>query len=315
MTGEGLTTGGRRALLGALAAAPLLRPAPGEAAPPPPTESENHWRDPARDREIPVLLRIPAGRGPFPTVLLSHGLGGSRHGLAYLGGALARAGFLAIHLQHPGSDDSLWRHGGDRMALAAAAFDVNVALDRLYDVRFALDNLPPQADAGRLAIAGHSFGAWTVQAMLGQRLPGGDRGLNLPDPRLKAGIALSPIPAQGLPPRLAYAGFVAPMLHVTGSNDDGWIEGVRAAQRREPFEAARNPGALAVLNGAVHASFADEPGAGARWSDPTYHARTAGLATAFLRATLLGDAAAARFLREGAPDLLHPHDVWETRSF
>ena len=71
----------------------------------------------------------------------------------------------------------------------------------------------------------------------------------------------------------------------------------------------------AVLNGAVHASFADEPGAGARWSDPTYHGRTAGLATAFLRATLLGDAAAARFLREGAPDLLHPHDVWETRSF
>ena len=105
------------------------------------------------------------------------------------------------------------------------------------------------------------------------------------------------------------------MLHVTGSNDDGWLEGVRAAQRREPFEAARNPGALAVLNAAVHASFADEPGAGARWSDPTYHGRTAGLATAFLRATLLGDAAAARFLREGAPDLLHPHDVWETRSF
>ncbi|MFT8244098.1 alpha/beta hydrolase family protein [Roseomonas sp. BN140053] len=299
----------RRAAL----AAPVALVATAAAAAPGP-EQRVVWRDAARNRDIPVLIREPAGSEPAPAVLISHGLGGSRDGLGYLGRALAEAGFLAIHLQHVGSDDSLWRGGGDRLALAAAALDVQGAVNRLGDVLFALDHLPERADPRSLAIAGHSYGAWVVQAMLGERLPGGGRGLRLPDPRLKAGVALSPIPAQGLPPRLAYAGFVAPMLFVTGTADDGFIEGVRAVQRREPFEGGQNPAALAVLAGAVHASFADEQGAGARWADPTFHARTAGLAVAFLRGVLNGDVEGTRFLRDGAPGLLAPADELRTRS-
>lgn len=276
-------------------------------------ETRAVWRDARRGRDIPVLVREPAGDGPVPAVLVSHGLGGSRDGLGYLGRALAEAGFLAIHLQHPGTDDSLWRDG-DRMAVAAAALDVGRAVDRLLDVLFALDDLPPRADPARLAIAGHSYGAWVVQHMLGERIPGGNRGLPLPDRRLKAGVALSPIVARGLPPRVAYGGFSAPMLFVTGTADDGWLEGVRAVQRREPFELSQVPGALAVLDGAVHASFADAPAAGARWTDPTYHERTAGLAVAFLRATLEGSRQAVAFLRAGGEGLLRPGDELVTRG-
>jgi predicted dienelactone hydrolase len=279
------------------------------------TESRTTWRDAARARDIPVLIREPAGTGPAPAVLLSHGLGGSREGLAYLGRALAEGGYLAIHLQHPGSDDSLWRGGTDRMVgLAAGALNVQAALDRLLDVKFALDHLPPRADSARLAIAGHSFGAWTVQHMLGERLPGGDRGLGLPDPRLKAGVALSPIPAVGMPPRLAYGGYVVPLLHITGSEDHGYIEGIRAPARRVPFEQSRNPGALAVLLGAMHASFADEQEAGGRYADSTYHARAAALSVTFLDAVLRGDAAAAARLRGGATGLLGPGDEFVVRD-
>ncbi|UFN51270.1 acetylhydrolase [Roseomonas sp. OT10] len=303
-TGAGLT---RRAALGATPG--LLLAAAAAAAP----EARAVWHDARRARDIPVLIREPAGDGPAPTVLISHGLGGSRDGLGYLGRALAEAGFLAIHLQHPGTDDSLWR-AGDRTAFAAAALDVGRAVDRLQDVLFALDRLPPRADPQRLSIAGHSYGAWVVQHMLGQRIPGGARGLPLPERRLKAGVALSPIVARGLPPRLAYGGYAAPMLFVTGTADDGWLEGVRAVQRREPFEQSEVPGALAVLDGAVHASFADEPAAGARWSDPTYHERAAGLTVAFLRATLEGDARAIRFLRAAGAGLLRPGDELLTRG-
>jgi predicted dienelactone hydrolase len=279
------------------------------------TESRTIWRDAARARDIPVLIREPAGAGPAPAVLISHGLGGSREGLAYLGGALAEGGYLAVHLQHPGSDDSLWRGGADRMVgLAAGALNVQAALDRLLDVKFALDRLPPRADSARLAIAGHSFGAWTVQHMLGERLPGGDRGLGLPDPRLKAGVALSPIPAVGMPPRLAYGGYVVPLLHITGSEDHGYIEGIRAPARRVPFEQSRNPGALAVLLGAMHASFADEQEAGGRYADSTYHARAAALSVTFLDAVLRGDAAAAARLRGGATGLLGPGDEFVVRD-
>lgn len=279
------------------------------------TESRLTLRDPARARDIPVLIREPAGTGPAPTVIVSHGLGGSREGLAYLGRALAGAGYLAIHLQHIGSDDSLWRGGGDRMVgLAAGALNVQAALDRLLDVKFALSNLPSRADPARLAIAGHSFGAWTVQHMLGERLPGGDRGLGLPDPRLKAGVALSPIPAIGLPPRLAYGGYAVPILHVTGTEDHGFIEGIRAPARRVPFEQSTNPGALAVLEGAMHASFADEAEAGGRYADPTYHARAAALSVTFLDAVLRGDASARAALRGGAEGLVGPGDVFVERG-
>ncbi|WP_426955424.1 alpha/beta hydrolase family protein [Muricoccus radiodurans] len=251
---------------------------------------------------------MPAGPGPAPVVILSHGLGGSREGLSYLGTALAEAGYMAIHLQHIGSDDSLWRGNGDRIALAAAALDVQGAVNRLLDAKFALSNLPPRADASRAAIAGHSYGAWTVQHMLGERLPGGDRGLGLPDARLKVGVALSPIPARGLPPRLAYGGIAAPLLHITGTEDHGFIEGVQAPMRRQPFEQATNPGALAVLRGAVHASFADEREAGGRYADSTYHARAAALSVAFLDGVLRGDAAALGRLRGGAPGLVAQGD-------
>ncbi|MBP0443365.1 acetylhydrolase [Roseomonas sp. SSH11] len=313
----------RRALLAAPALLPFLA-APGCAAAPSAvsrpgeariTESRTVWRDAARARDIPVLIREPAGSGPAPTVFISHGLGGSREGLAYLGRALAENGYLAIHLQHIGSDDSLWRGGGDRMVgLAAGALNVQAALDRLLDVKFALDNLPRRADPERLAVAGHSFGAWTVQHMLGERLPGGDRGLGLPDPRLKAGVALSPIPAIGLPPRLAYGGFAVPMLHITGTEDHGFIEGIRAPARRAPFEQSTNPGALVVLAGALHASFADEQEAGGRYAESTYHARAASLSVTFLDAVLRGDAADRAVLRNGATGLLGPGDTFVSRG-
>jgi predicted dienelactone hydrolase len=290
------------------------------------------WRDPARDRVLPVRLRLPpSGAGPRPAVLVSHGLGGSRDGLGYLGRALAEAGFVAVHLQHPGTDSALWQGQAEvGLALAAAAFDVSQAAARLRDGVFALDELARRAaspgdalhgrvDLSRLAAAGHSYGAWTVQHLLGQRLPGGGGGvpgLALPDPRLRAGVALSPIAPRGLPPRFAFARFSAPLLSVTGTRDHGYIEGAAPADREIPFRSiAGVPQALAVLDGATHGAFADEPAAGLRWSDPTYHARTAALCVAFLRAVLLRDAASARLLRDGAPGVLAPGDRLEVKEF
>jgi dienelactone hydrolase len=309
----------RRLLLGALAAIPL--PARADDA------LRTTWRDAARNRDIPVLIRLPAAPGPRPAVLVSHGLGGSREGLGYLGRGLAAAGFVVIHLQHPGTDDSVWRNNPERgVALAAAALDVGNALARLQDGIFAVeevqrrgalagDPLAGRVDAQRIAVAGHSYGAWLVQHLLGQRLPGGDRGLGLPERRLKAGIALSPSPPRGLPPRLAFSRVATPLLHVTGTSDHGYVEGATPADREIPFRATEGaPQVLAVFGGAGHAAFADEPAAGPRWSDPTWHARTAALAVLFLGATLLSDTAARDALRAGAPAVMATGDRLETKG-
>lgn len=309
----------RRSLLAALAAASATT-----AATAPLRQS---WRDPVRGRDIPVLLRPAEAAGARPLVLLSHGLGGSREGLGYLGRAFAAAGFHALHLQHPGSDEALWRGAGGVSALGAAALDPANAVARLLDAVFALeevlrraaertDPLSGRVDPTRLAIAGHSFGAWTVQHLLGQRIPGGDRGLPVPERRLVAGIALSPSPPRGMPPQVAFARIAAPILHVTGTLDSGFVEGATPADREIPFHATRSaPAALAVLDGANHAAFADEAAAGPRWSDPTHHARTAALSVLFLRTVLEGDAESRATLLAGAPDLMRAADRLETKGF
>jgi len=316
----------RRTLLGAAAAgAALPVTAASAAASQAVAPQRTTWHDAARKRDVPVLIRRPAGSGPAPLVLLSHGLGGSREGLAYLGEALAAAGYVAVHLQHKGSDAAIWQGAADvRASMGAAITDIGGALARLQDVVFALDTvlaggeplLQSRIDPGRIAIAGHSYGAWTVSHMLGERLPLGGFGLNLPDPRLRAGIALSPIPPLpipviGVPAAVAYRSINAPILHVTGTRDSGMgVPDWRA--RTVGYRTATSPGLLAVLDGAVHASFAGEAEVGGYWNDPTYQARTGRLACWFLDAVLRGDTGARTALLRG--EGLAPRDSIESKG-
>ncbi len=65
--------------------------------------------DEARQREVPLRVYLPAGAKPSPVVLFSHGLGGTRDNCVYLGKHWAARGYVAVFLQHPGSDDSVWK--------------------------------------------------------------------------------------------------------------------------------------------------------------------------------------------------------------
>jgi len=69
-----------------------------------------------------------------------HGLGGTREGLAYLGEALAAAGYATVHLQHAGSDAAIWQSASDtRAAMGGAAMNPAAAVAQLGEVVFALD--------------------------------------------------------------------------------------------------------------------------------------------------------------------------------
>ena len=74
-----------------------------------PTAVDETWIDERRNREVPVKVRWPAETastlaGGLPVILFSHGLGGTREGGEVWGRAWAAAGFVVVHLQHPGSD-------------------------------------------------------------------------------------------------------------------------------------------------------------------------------------------------------------------
>ena len=226
--------------------------------------ADETWHDPSRKRDLPLRLRFPAVPGPWPVVLYSHGLGGSRDGGDAWGTTWQAAGVAVIHLQHPGSDTEVLRSSG--LAGLRKAASAQQLLARVADVRFVVDEvtrrhaLPnsPWAAARMEAIglAGHSFGAQTVQALAGQRF---EAPASLHDPRLAAFVALSPNPGRNTLSIAEQFGAVErPFLCVTGSLDgDPMGLGTVGARRASVFDGL--PGAqrgLLWLDGADHMSFA-----------------------------------------------------------
>ena len=162
--------------------------------------------DAARSRKIPVLVYLPARVTPAPVVLFSHGLGGSRAMSAYLGLHWARRSYVAIFLQHPGSDADLWQGKPPRRGLSGlvTAASVQNFLARVQDVDAVLDQLATwqserghvlngRLDLDRIGMSGHSFGAITTQAVSGERFASGTI---TADPRVKAALPMSPSPPQ-----------------------------------------------------------------------------------------------------------------------
>ena len=138
----------RRRLLAACVAAPALaglglasRPVRAQVAEIRTLDLD--WTDTTRQRPVPVRLYLPAQASkasPLPLVLFSHGIGGSRRGYSYLGSHFAAEGFASLHLQHVGSDRSLWG-AGNPLALVGRLQDAAQeaeAVARVHDLRFAL---------------------------------------------------------------------------------------------------------------------------------------------------------------------------------
>jgi predicted dienelactone hydrolase len=287
------------------------------------------WKDGKRDREVPAKLYLPGGvKSPSPVIVFSHGLGGTRNGYEYLGRHWASHGYVAVHLQHKGSDDAVWK--GKRNPLAAlrqAVRDPANALNRPLDVRFALDRLTKlnkegalkgKLDLARVGMAGHSFGAWTTQVVVGQVqvLPLGKE-LSYADRRVKAGLILSP----SAPPKgdldKVFGAVKVPCLHMTGTRDDGMgITEVKAPDRRKPFDhMKRAERYLVIFKDGDHMAFAGIkrlPGGGKK--DPFIQGVVRMASTAFWDAHLKGDAKARAWLAGGLAKALGKEDTLETAS-
>ena len=280
------------------------------------------WQDAARNRAVPVRLYLPdvtaTGPAPVPLIVFSHGLGGSRNGYQYLGRFWASQGYASLHVQHIGSDNSLWLGNpfGLTMRLTSAAQD-SEAMARAKDVSFALTellgmpNMAGRLDANRIVAAGHSYGANTTMLLSGALVPGkGENGqaLSLRDPRIKAAMILSAPPFYGYGNPAAILGSIAlPTLHITATGDDINIPGYGSGvdDRVNVFNAMGDVRkTLVVFTGGSHSIFTDRSNTGGAELNPKVKAATQALSLAFLKQTLGGEANAMADWQPKFADLL-----------
>ena len=285
-------------------------------------------KDTKRAREIPLRIYLPADRRPAPVVLFSHGLGGSREGSAYLGEHWSFRGFVVVVVQHPGSDDAVWRDvpPAERLAAMKKAANLENALLRFGDIPAVIDQLESwnrssdsplagRLDLKRIGMSGHSFGAVTTQAVSGQRTALG--AASFTDTRIKAALAMSPSsPRNGGDPKRAFGGVTIPWLLMTGTNDVAVIGDADVASRLAVFPALPPGGKYElVLNGAEHSAFSDRALPGDREKrNPNHHRVILALSTAFWDAWLREDAEARAWLDGTGPSsVLGKQDRWQRK--
>jgi predicted dienelactone hydrolase len=288
---------------------------------------EMSFSDEIRKRTLPLRIYLPPKSSePLPVVLFSHGLGGSREGSTFLGQHWSKRGYIAVFLQHPGSDESVWKNeslAGRRRALAQAASAEQLKL-RLGDVSAVLDQLErwhqdpkhelhQQVDLQRVGMSGHSFGAVTTQNISGQS---NALGRSSTDPRIRAALIMSPgIPAVGNAER-AFRSVKVPWLLMTGTHDDSPLGEQTPATRRQVFPALP-PGDKyeLVLDQAEHSIFTDRKLLGEKKQrNPEHHRSIEAISTAFWDAYLRNDPDAKAWLQgEQVRSVLSKPDQWQKK--
>jgi predicted dienelactone hydrolase len=283
------------------------------------------WHDSSRDRDVPARIYAPAsGQGPFPVIIFSHGLGGSRTGYAYLGAYWAGRGYIVVHVQHLGSDSAvLW----PLEKMGEAMRNPENYINRPKDISFAIDQLtamnaspgPWQGrfDLAHIGVAGHSFGGYTTMAIAGAPLrPSSGEIENFRDPRVKAVVAMSVPPVKSQD----FSAVHVPALHITGTDDQIHIvAGDAVTDRRIPYDQAKGPDTyLVIFKGANHMSFSGREGLletnDQKAIDATVHELVLQVTTAFWDAYLKNDPKAMAWLtQDGFAQVLGAKGTFEKK--
>lgn len=236
--------------------------------------ARDEWVDAQRsNRKILYKTYRPhdEGGGPYPVILWSHGLGGSRDGAGFLSRFIASYGYVVVHIQHHGTDSSLWegKPGHPWDVIRNTHIPRHATLNRFKDVPFAIDRLPELdiarvMDFGRIGMSGHSFGAMTTQVMAGQKRGSSQRQYDLYEPRIKAGIVYSPVPTlhkKHRSPQDFYGNIKIPLLMMTGTDDDNPTVHYGYRDRLEVFTHSGGPDQhLLILDKGDHMVFSGSRG-------------------------------------------------------
>lgn len=285
------------------------------------------WHDETRHRDVPVKILYPRTAGPFPLLILSHGLGGNRDGLDYLGRFWAGHGYICAQIQHLGTDDSVWKGATTEQqaqdAMKRAGGDIANILNRPRDVSFAVDQmlklnadekseLSGKINADAIGVAGHSLGGLTALLSAGQIASGGGFSLDLSDPRIKACVAMSAPLNPRAPLAEQFADYQVPTFTAVGADDNAVLGAT--INHRQIYDAIEAPEQyLMILANADHMTFAGERFGPDLPGDLRDHALIQKATLAFWEAQLKDNAAAKSWLKHEFVAQLKNGSVFESK--
>ncbi|OJJ99606.1 hypothetical protein ASPACDRAFT_1888295 [Aspergillus aculeatus ATCC 16872] len=233
---------------------------------------------PAPNRIIDLHMRITApttGNSPLPLILLSHGHGHSNHlsslnGYGPLAHFWAARGFIVLQPTHLSSKSLSLNPSveGAPLFWRSRVEDMKLILDHLALIENLVPLLKGRLDHTRIAVAGHSMGSHTAAMLLGMQLTDpadDDKVVDLFDPRIRAGILLTPIgeggdalspQAHAMYPFLRHPNFAAmrtPALVAVGDADASPHLTVRGPEwHADAYVHSPAPKSLLTIAGATH---------------------------------------------------------------
>ncbi|MBK3579358.1 alpha/beta fold hydrolase [Streptomyces sp. MBT65] len=257
---------------------------------------------PGRGTDLQVRVSAPVTGGELPVVVFSHGYGWSLDGYAPLADHWAAQGFVVVQPTHLDSRTLGIPHEDPRFPRIwrLRVEDLQRVLDGLDVLEASVPELGGRIDRGRVAVAGHSWGAQTASTLLGARVLDADGvpGEDLSDARVSAGVLLAlpglgddltPFAAEQLPfMKPSFATMTAPALVVAGDHDQSQLSTRGPDWFTDPYTYSPGDKSLLTLFGAEH-SLGGIPGYEVAETTDESPARVAllqHLTTAFLRSAL-----------------------------
>jgi acetyl esterase/lipase len=187
------------------------------------------------DFSMEGILLKPEGKGPFPAVLISHGLGGNAQSFGMMKAReMVQWGLVCIapNYTHTGQ-------GGDRAQFGASAENIRRASTCLDLLRTL-----PEVDSTRLAAYGHSMGGFVTIGLASAKVDA-----------VKAaaitGSGISPQEGYAAPSAQAAEKIRAPFLMLHGANDNV-VRPEQSAALKQALDANQVPNDRLIADGQGH---------------------------------------------------------------